>query len=128
MVARERTEIIVVHHSASPSGNVESIRQWHKKRRFDDIGYHYVILHDGTVEKGRPENLVGAHAMDNERNWKSIGICLIGEDNFTEEQIISLKKLLTELCQKYNIKEIQRHHEKCPGIGLDLERIAKYIF
>lgn len=125
---RKETSLIVIHHSDTPDGNVANFREYHmKKRGWSDIGYHYVILPDGTVENGRPEHLVGAHAKDGRRNWCSIGVCLVGEDSFTDKQIVSLKKLLADLCQKYNIKEIQRHHEQCPGLGLPLEKIAQEI-
>ncbi|OGZ31983.1 MAG: hypothetical protein A3H02_02645 [Candidatus Niyogibacteria bacterium RIFCSPLOWO2_12_FULL_41_13] len=99
-----------------------------KHRGWDDISYHYVICRDEMVETGRPENLVGAHARKGGRNRFSIG-GLVGENNFTEAQIESLKILLAELCQKYNITDpncVQRHHDKCPG-PVNLEKIAQEI-
>lgn len=128
---RTKTEIIVVHHSDTPDGNAERLRKYHiEKRGWSDIGYHFVICRDGKIEEGRQENLVGAHAKSNGRNWISIGICLVGENEFTDEQIKSLKELLKRMCKKYNISDpdcIQRHHEKCPGPGLDLEKISKEV-
>lgn len=128
---RTETKIIVVHHSDTPDGNAKAFREYHiKKRGWSDIGYHFVICRDGRIEKGREENLVGAHAKSNGRNWISLGICLVGEDKFTDEQIKSLKGLLKKLCAKYNISDagcIQRHHEKCPGPGLDLEEISQKV-
>jgi hypothetical protein len=44
--------------------------------RFYHIGYHYVILPDGTIEHGRPERCLGSHA----RGYNSyIGVCLVGD-------------------------------------------------
>lgn len=85
---------LVVHCSDSPQGrgdDAETIHQWHLQRGFDGIGYHYVILEDGTVQKGRPEYWVGAHARGYN---ESLGICLIGNTSFTKEQFNSLKNFI----------------------------------
>ncbi|MDD4989580.1 MAG: N-acetylmuramoyl-L-alanine amidase [Candidatus Pacebacteria bacterium] len=126
--------MIVIHHSASASGNVEAFRSWHLQRGWLDVGYHFVICNgrggaDGEVQVGRSENLVGSHAGNPapSRNRFSVGICLVGEDSFTPAQIKSLTAKLVELCRKYRIvpsaATIQRHHADCPGKGLDLNAI-----
>lgn len=97
---------IILHCSATrPSMDigVEEITAWHKQRGFLTIGYHYVIRRDGEVEHGRPIEQVGAHCKGH--NKDSIGICLVGgvtkggapEDNFTDDQFMSLTLLLSEL-------------------------------
>jgi hypothetical protein len=53
---------IIVHHSDSNGGDVETIRGWHKEKGYLDIGYHFVVLRDGVVQVGRPVEKVGAHA------------------------------------------------------------------
>ena len=35
---------ITIHCSDSEWGNADVIDEWHKKRGWDGIGYHYVIL------------------------------------------------------------------------------------
>ena len=48
---------IIIHCSATPEGkdiDAEEIRQWHLDKGWRDIGYHYVIKLDGTVEEGGP--------------------------------------------------------------------------
>lgn len=40
------------------------------------IGYHYVIRRDGSIEKGRPDDMVGAHTSG--QNANSLGICYEG--------------------------------------------------
>ena len=70
---------IILHCSATPEGrehNVEDIRRWHLRRGFSDIGYHYLIHLDGTIEVGRPIEKRGAHCSGQNRN--SIGICYVG--------------------------------------------------
>ena len=57
--------LIVIHCSATKEGikfDVSRIREMHLARGFNDIGYHYLIHLDGTIEHGRPLNKVGAHA------------------------------------------------------------------
>ena len=49
---------IILHCSATPEGRdvpASVIRRWHiEDRGWSDIGYHFVIRLDGTVEAGRP--------------------------------------------------------------------------
>lgn len=97
MQVLKRNQGIIVHCSGSPQGrgdDASTIDKWHKERGFDCIGYHFVILEDGTVQKGRPLGTKGAHC----RGYNHyVGICLIGIDSFTEAQYKSLEKLIREL-------------------------------
>lgn len=136
MDTRKKTEVIIVHHSATAGGSADSIRRYHKeKNKWEDIGYHYVITNgdggkDGEIQTGRSEELVGAHA-GKERNRNSLGVCLIGNDTFTEKQVEALAKHLVKLCTKHKItpskETIQRHHEECPGDGIDLDKIIQKV-
>lgn len=135
MKKREKTTMIVVHHSGTDSGNVESFRRYHVDTNgWDDVGYHYVITNgnggpDGEIQTGRDEELQGAHAANSgpNRNACSVGICLVGKDKFTDLQKEALITKLAELCIKYDIdpsaETIQPHHEQCPGDHLDLSDI-----
>ena len=94
---------IVVHCSDSPQGRGDTaatIHSWHKENGWDGIGYHHVILADGTVQKGRPDYWQGAHCKG--YNHCSIGICLIGMGgDATEEQLKSLKNVVREYIPMY---------------------------
>ena len=91
---------IIIHCSATPEGKhftAADIRRWHKAQGWSDIGYHYVILLDGTVQEGRPISQPGAHCKG--MNARSIGICYIGglaadgktpKDTRTTAQILEL--------------------------------------
>lgn len=103
----------VIHHTASPDVSAKTIDRWHRARGWKGIGYHFLIHQDGTVEAGRPLNRKGAHAKG--RNNR-IGIALCGYDTFTKEQIAALKCVL----HQYGVKHISRHHDKCPGRGIDM--------
>lgn len=107
---------LVVHCTDSPNDrdNVDAaeIHKWHLQNGWSGIGYHYVIKRDGTVENGRPEYWQGAHAR--RVNSESLGICLVGRDKFTDEQIKTLETLLKKLKGKYENAKIIGHHEVDP--------------
>lgn len=123
MVERQKTELIVIHHTASKTDfTVQEIHQMHLKQgeNWKGIGYHYYINKKGIIYRGRPEKYSGSHAID--YNSISIGVCLSG--NFEEEepnvnQITSLIELLYYLRAKYSNTEIVGHRDlnatACPG-------------
>lgn len=112
---------LVVHASATPEDmdiGAEEIRRWHLKRGWLDIGYHFVIRRDGTVEYGREETVPGAHARG--FNHISLGICLIGgvesdtnkpEANYTHAQWESLEALLHDKLDAYPTAEVVGHRD-----------------
>lgn len=125
---RQITEIII-HCADTPEGRdvkADEIRRWHKNERgWSDIGYHYVIDLDGTIEAGRDLETAGAHCTGH--NAKSIGICYVGgcdaqmqpKDTRTEEQKASLLLLLKYLRQRYPKAKIYGHRDfaqkACPS-------------
>lgn len=125
-----------MHCSASPQGRGDTsiqIDQWHRERGFKCIGYHYVILEDGTVEIGRPEWAVGAHCRAKGMNHVSIGVCFIGEGgDMTTEQLLSFMSLSTLFEYKYQGIQIKGHCDfeegkTCPGYGKNLEGLTGFI-
>jgi N-acetylmuramoyl-L-alanine amidase len=122
---------IVVHHSESgQKTTVADINQWHLENGWSGIGYNFVIEWDGSIKKGRPLSKVGAHAKSGKsysRNSTHIGICLVGRDTFTKAQLKSLKGLVRNLNAMFDIKSVERHHEECPGAGVDVDSLDKSI-
>lgn len=133
---------LVVHHSAAPSGSVETIDAEHRERTDRDgrpwlgIGYHFVIgngrgMPDGAVEptfRWR-EQLHGAHAGQAKYNEQGIGICLIGDFEKqvpTARQEQSARQLISALRERYAISRshVLRHMDlkqtACPGKLLPL--------
>ncbi|MHC4266893.1 MAG: peptidoglycan recognition protein family protein [Planctomycetota bacterium] len=106
---------IVIHHSASDSGNATSIGKFHKNNRgwVNGLGYDFVIgngngSRDGQIEVGNRWNrqIDGAHAGNPEYNKYGIGICLVGNfenDYPTNPQISSLSYLINYLQKRCNI-------------------------
>ena len=122
---RTSTEYIVVHCAATPSTmdiGAAEIRRWHKERGWIDIGYHFVIRRDGTVEKGRDIDAIGAHVRG--VNQISVGICLVGTDEFEDAQFASLKELIVSLLDKFPGSQIKGHRDfpnvkkECPGFDV----------
>ena len=147
MIKRELTDTIVIHCSATPATmdiGVEKIREWHvDDNKWDDVGYHHIITRDGTLEPARPEEMQGSHARA--VNGTSLGICLVGgsnsngdwENNFQDEQFVTLKALLLNLIKKYEIKKIIGHYQvddkkECPSFKvpdwLEKEGLQDYIY
>lgn len=128
---------IVLHHSATEAGSIESIDADHRTRKdasghpWRGIGYHFVVgnghgMNDGQVKPTFrwAEQSTGAHAGEARYNEEGIGICLIG--NFqaeppTERQMESLSQLVSELQGRWQISDerVVTHGQikatACPG-------------
>ncbi len=109
---------IVVHHSATDTGNAAEFDRIHRAppNNFDELGYHFVIDNgrggpDGQVEVGSRwvKQKWGAHTggtPDNEYNEHGIGICLVGDfcDGMpSRAQLASLRRLIRYLCDRHGI-------------------------
>ncbi len=125
---------IIVHCADTPEGRDDKaadIKRWHKAQGWSDIGYHYVIDIDGTIEPGRPLETAGAHCTGHNAN--SIGICYVGgcdanmkpKDTRTDEQKAALLLLLKYLVAKYPGAKIYGHKDfaqkACPSFDAKTE-------
>ena len=120
---------IIIHCSATREEqqvSVDTIRDWHLAKGWNDIGYHFYIDLDGTINKGRDIDKIGAHCKGHNRN--SIGICYCGgveadgktpKDTRTQEQKDSLLHVLKTLKAMYPEAVIYSHNEfankACPS-------------
>lgn len=128
---------LVVHCSATPEGrdiDIETIRKWHKDLGWRDVGYHYVVKLDGTIQKGRPDSDVGSHVAGH--NQTTIGICYVGglakdgktaKDTRTDAQKRALVTLLKTLKARYPKAKIWGHRDfpkvakACPSFNARAE-------
>lgn len=128
---------IIIHCSATAEGKdfkADDIRLWHVKGNgWQDIGYHFVIDLDGTVEVGRPVSKQGAHCSGH--NKTTIGICYVGgcaadgktpKDTRTEAQRRSLRWLVAVLRSCFpTIRKVSGHREyankACPSFDVKAE-------
>lgn len=140
---------IVIHHTASSGGNVDSIHQFHLKKKdaagnnWLGIGYHFVIgngsgMGDGEIQPTFrwKEQLQGAHAGNNEYNQHGIGVVLVG--NFEREpptpaQLSAVKRLIGTLKAEYDItsERIVGHRDvkatACPGRYFPMAEVSRTI-
>jgi len=127
---------VVLHHSATESGNAAEFDQLHRQRGWDELGYHFVITNgrggpDGQVQVGSRwrKQKHGAHTgqtPNNEYNEHGIGICLVGDfmdHSPTPAQLQSVQELTEYLSERYDIpphrvvahKDAPNQHTECCG-------------
>ena len=121
---------IIIHCSDSDiesHDNIETIREWHLARGFSDCGYHFYIRKNGVIELGRPIEKAGAHCKG--YNRASIGICLGGRHEFTEEQFTACRRIINMIIQFNPKMEIFGHcnfsTKTCPNFDYEKEIIDK---
>lgn len=101
---------LVVHCSDTDDDLTASdIHAMHLGFGWDGIGYHAVIIKDGTIEQGRPHFWSGAHVYGH--NEESLGVCLIGQNDFTPEQMTALDGLLRDWIARYPQARICGHRD-----------------
>ncbi len=114
---------IFIHCSATRAGqdvDAATIRRWHLGQGWSDIGYHFVIRLDGSIEHGRPENVIGSHAAG--FNTRSIALVYVGgldaqgrpADTRTPRQLAAMEHLVRELTQAYPFAEVLGHRDISP--------------
>lgn len=132
-----RVTAIVIHYSATSierSYTAADIDAMHRARGFREIGYHFFIRRDGTVEPGRDLSQpgrfeMGAHSQG--ENASSIGICYeggvraaapnTGFDSRTPAQTASMIDLIRDLLERFPGAIVRGHREmpgaatQCPG-------------
>jgi N-acetyl-anhydromuramyl-L-alanine amidase AmpD len=144
-VAARDWKYIVLHHTATDSGDVQSIHEAHLKNKDKNgkpwlgIGYHFVIgngsgMGDGDIEPTFRwhEQMHGAHAGVGEYNQQGIGIVLVG--NFDKhppstDQVSAVKRLVRVLAREYGVTadRILGHGDvkatECPGEHFPLSEV-----
>lgn len=141
---------VILHCSDTPPHmdiGAKEIREWHmltppKGNGWQDIGYHWVIGRDGSLEPGRAENKQGSHC--NGENHDSIGVCLVGGRDdlrkdlqevdrlplYTAEQLSTLDNLYLQILVRHKISWAswsghREHtpHKICPNLEMDEIRL-----
>ncbi|MDB5332463.1 MAG: N-acetylmuramoyl-L-alanine amidase [Phycisphaerales bacterium] len=142
----DRWKCIVIHHSASEEGGAERFDEWHRKKGWDELGYHFVIGNgsdtgDGQVEVGPRwgKQKWGAHCKTDDEyyNQHGIGICLVGNFNNhppDAKQMQSLARLVAFLSREFQIppSRIYTHggvtgKTECPGKQFNLELLKDRV-
>lgn len=121
---------ITIHCSATRPDqecNAAIIDEWHKARGWSGIGYHYVILRDGTLERGRDVKFMGAHVLGH--NEGNIGICMVGgldkdgkaANTFTDMQFRTMRSIVMAMQDAYGVEDqnIKGHRDYSPDLNGD---------
>ncbi|MES2308650.1 MAG: N-acetylmuramoyl-L-alanine amidase [Verrucomicrobiota bacterium] len=138
-IQKGRWKYIVVHHSATSSGNAAIFDLAHRQRGMENgLAYHFVIgnghdAKDGEIEVGNRwlKQLQGGHLRSESLNMIAIGICLVGnfeETRPTRRQQAAAIELISYLRKKLGrpYPEFKGHREinpmptSCPGRNFPL--------
>ena len=136
--SREITEVVThwtAHFLNQGYVGSEDIEKIHLQKGFSTIGYHYVIKRDGSLQRGRPINREGAHALENGHNKYSIGVafvagynCNSGNPNYlnyvsaesiTGEQWKTLDQFLKAFYVVWPGGQVWGHNDTDPGNKID---------
>lgn len=110
MLINSNIKLLVIHCSDTENDKDLSaldIHKMHLSFGWNGIGYHKVIRRSGRIENGRPEYWIGAHVKG--KNDISLGVCLIGRNNFTIKQFTALEEILRSWKILYPKAEIVGH-------------------
>ena len=125
MLKAKNIRYLVVHCADTPDDqplDASDIHQMHLGFGWNGIGYHRVICRDGRIEHGRPDYWIGAHVKG--FNEASLGVCLIGREDFTDAQFAALETVLRDWRDAYPDAEICGHHDfdytdkTCPNFNV----------
>ena len=148
--AEKQWTAIIVHHSATETGNSAIFDKMHREQNhWDGVGYDFVIGNgtdsgDGEVEVTFrwQRQIPGAHCGGTPGNWANedaVGICLVGNFDYrapTTRQMQSLSKLISFLKNRYRISNgrIYGHRSTpgarvtdCPGKKFPMARLKSMV-
>ena len=120
LMPRAETDAIVLHHADATSCTVQDVHRWHLANGWAGIGYHFFADKSGSVFKGRPVEMIGAHIEGH--NGHTVGVCAEGDyakDEMPQAQRQAIVALTKHLLTLYLGAEVKRHCDLnatlCPG-------------
>lgn len=135
----------IILHTVGVKGDTgaASIRKYHVEHNgWKDIGYHFVVRKNGSVELGRPLAQAGAHAQGAN---DTIGICVSGDGDteaWTPAQWDAVLKLCATHCRAHGwdpARAVGGHREvvrmfggvpttkTCPGKLIDMSAVRTAV-
>ncbi len=140
--ATRRVTEIIIHCTATPEGrdvSVDTIRGWHIGQGWKDIGYHWVVLLDGTIQPGRPEAQVGSHVAGH--NTGTLGVVYVGgvagdgktaKETRTPAQKAALLALVKAQIARYpTVTKVTGHNQyadkACPSFDVRKDELGRLL-
>ena len=147
-----RWRYIAIHHSGGNYGDMDLLRQVHRQRQpkdpVDEIPYHFVVGNGRGMGLGEvaatgrwDKKMWGAHlsSRNSERNFRGIGICLVGNFETTEvpeAQFQAAVELARDLARRYHIRaaNLTAHGSTpgertlCPGRNFPMKRFRERVY
>jgi N-acetylmuramoyl-L-alanine amidase len=108
---REIREIVIHATMTDEDLHIRDLDRKHRKAGWNGCGYHFVIPRDGVTEVGRHVDTSGAHVRGFDKY--SIGICMVGNVEFTLPQWSALTSLVRSLSVAYPNARVMGHRD-CP--------------
>lgn len=135
-------KLITFHHSGDPKAftttdfgetaqHLEYVREYHRSRNFQDIGYHFAIDRAGRVWQLRSLRYEGQHVRYN--NEHNLGVVVLGNfdlQHMTQAQKEKVKSFGLLLRKQYAlpISRVYTHQEivktECPGDDMQPYMVA----
>ena len=129
-----KVEMIINHHMASATADVNDVHRWHLQRGWAGIGYNFWISYSGDIYIGRGFRL-GAHAAP--YNNVSIGIGFQGDftksNSMTDAQVKAGGILNSILVKALKLKQtdVMGHKDvvatACPGGYFRWQELRKVV-
>lgn len=101
---------------------IDAIYGGHRRHRYGDIAYHFIVDYAGRVWEGRSLAYKGAHvSSENERN---LGIVVLGnyeKQSPSGESVATLATMVSKLCKRFDVPRdsVYGHRDigasVCPG-------------
>ena len=118
-VSRQKITKIVIHYVANAGTSAINNRNYFNNLPKNEkiyAGAHYIVGLEGEIIRCIPDNEIAYHAGNADVNACSIGIEVCHPDKtgrFSYKSYLSLLKLVSWLCDKYNISadNVIRHYD-----------------
>lgn len=130
LTKRSTTDAIIIHHAAASGVDAQTIHSWHLSNGWSGIAYHYYVRKDGSIYRGRPEEMQGGHTSG--ENYHTIGICFEGNfetDIMPDAQFTAGQWLVADILTRYVGIAVTAHRDwnatACPGANFPLEEMKE---
>lgn len=128
LTPRSSTTHLILHHFAGSGYTPEATHRMHLDKGWAGIAYHYYVRKDGSVCRGRPEEMMGGHCTG--MNSCSIGICFEGNfetETMGEQQLAAGRELVSDIADRYPGIIIGAHRDygatACPGASFPIQEL-----